>query len=52
VIHAGREGLEVACAGGSIIVEELQLEGKKRLPARDFLAGYKIVPGTILGDRP
>ena len=51
VIHAGREGLEVACAGGSIIVEELQLEGKKRLPARDFLAGYKIAPGTILGKR-
>jgi methionyl-tRNA formyltransferase len=51
VIHTGRDGLEVACAGGSIIVEELQLEGKKRLPARDFLAGYKIAPGTILGTK-
>ena len=51
VINAGREGLEIACAGGSIIVDELQLEGKKRLPAKDFLAGFKIEPGTILGQK-
>lgn len=51
VIRAGREGLEVACNGGSIVIEELQLEGKKRLPAGDFLAGYKIAPGSILGKK-
>lgn len=49
VVSAGRQGLEVACNGGSIVIEELQLEGKKRLPAGDFLAGYKIAPGTTLG---
>lgn len=48
VIAAGRDGLEVACGQGSIIIEELQLEGKKRLPAADFLAGYKVAPGTML----
>lgn len=51
VIRAGRDGLEVACNGGSIVIEELQLEGKKRLPAGDFLAGYKIAPGSILGKK-
>lgn len=51
VIRAGREGLEVACSGGSIVIEELQLEGKKRLNAGDFLAGYKIAPGSILGKK-
>ena len=51
VIRGGRDGLEVACNGGSVVIEELQLEGKKRLPAGDFLAGYKIAPGTILGKR-
>jgi len=51
VIRAGREGLEVACSGGSIVIEELQLEGKKRLHAGDFLAGYKIAPGSILGKK-
>ncbi|MCM2358785.1 MAG: methionyl-tRNA formyltransferase [Geobacteraceae bacterium] len=49
VLRAGREGLEVACGGGSLRVEELQLEGRKRLPAAQFLAGYRIEPGTVLG---
>jgi methionyl-tRNA formyltransferase len=48
VLAAGKQGLEVACQGGSIIVDELQLEGKKRLPAADFLAGYKVAAGTKL----
>lgn len=51
VIGAGRTGIEVACANGSLIIEELQLEGKKRLKAGEFLAGCKIEPGTILGNR-
>lgn len=49
VLRAGREGLEVACGGGSLRIEELQLEGRKRLPAAEFLAGYRIEPGIILG---
>ena len=48
VLSAGKEGLQVACGSGSIIIDELQLEGKKRLAAADFLAGYKVAPGTIL----
>src|SRR5262249_49291453 len=48
VLAAGKQGLEVACQGGSIIVDELQLEGKKRMPAADFLAGFKVEPGTRL----
>jgi len=49
VLSAGKEGIEVACKGGSLILEELQLEGKKRLPAREFLAGCRVKPGTKLG---
>ncbi|MGA7826593.1 MAG: methionyl-tRNA formyltransferase [Geobacteraceae bacterium] len=49
VLTAGKDGVEVACAGGSVFLEELQLEGKKRLPVREFLAGCRIDPGTILG---
>jgi methionyl-tRNA formyltransferase len=51
VLQSGKKGLEVACAGGSVIIEELQLEGRKRLKAADFLAGYKIEPGIILGKK-
>jgi methionyl-tRNA formyltransferase len=49
VLDAGKDGIEVACAGGSVILEELQLEGKKRLPVREFLAGCRIESGMILG---
>jgi methionyl-tRNA formyltransferase len=49
VLAAGKNGIEVACAAGSVILEELQLEGKKRLPVQEFLAGCRIAPGTILG---
>ncbi len=49
VLAAGKEGIEVACSEGSIIIEELQLEGKKRLAARDFLAGYALPSGLRLG---
>lgn len=49
VLSAGKNGLEIACKGGSVIIDELQLEGKKRLAAADFLAGYKIPPGTLVG---
>jgi methionyl-tRNA formyltransferase len=52
VLQAGRGGIEVACAGGSIIIEELQLEGKKRLAAAEFLGGCRLEPGTCLGKGP
>lgn len=34
--------LEVACGSGSIIINELQLEGKKRMDSRSFLNGHKL----------
>lgn len=33
--------LKFACADGYIAVQELQVEGKKRLPVTDFLHGYR-----------
>lgn len=49
VIAAGRDGILVACDSGSIRIEELQLEGRKRLSAAEFLAGYRLEPGSRLG---
>jgi methionyl-tRNA formyltransferase len=51
VLKADRTGLEVACGDGSLLIDELQLEGRKRLAAPEFLAGYKIEPGTVLGKK-
>jgi len=47
-VHEGR--LLVGC-GGSTALEllEIQLEGKKRTPARDFIHGYRTSPGEKLG---
>ncbi|HTP64424.1 MAG TPA: methionyl-tRNA formyltransferase [Geobacteraceae bacterium] len=51
VLEADRSGFVVACRVGGLLIEELQLEGKKRLSAKDFLAGYNIKPGTVLVNR-
>jgi len=43
-------GLTVACNDGAITVTELQLEGKKRMQAIEFLRGHSLEIGTILGE--
>jgi methionyl-tRNA formyltransferase len=40
------EGLLVACGRGAVAFGELQLPGRKRLPAAAVLAGHPIPPGT------
>lgn len=37
----GRSGIRVAASNGSILVLELQMEGKKRMAAKEFLAGFR-----------
>jgi methionyl-tRNA formyltransferase len=39
----------IQCNPGKLIVGELKLEGKKRMPVADFLRGHSIKPGTIFG---
>jgi methionyl-tRNA formyltransferase len=51
VLAVGRDGIEVACGTGSLVIHELQLEGKKRLPAAEFLAGCTLEPGTMIGKK-
>ena len=43
------ESLVVACGEGAISIAELQAPGKKRCPAKAFLAGRPLPNGTILG---
>jgi len=47
ILSAGKTGIEVASIDGSILIEELQLEGKKRLTAGEFLAGCRLEPGSF-----
>lgn len=49
VLRAEGTGIAVAAGAGILKIHELQLEGKKRMPAKDFLLGHSISPGEILG---
>jgi len=50
IISALKNGLAVACGGGSVyLIEVLQAEGKTRLSAYQFSLGAKIRPGEELG---
>ena len=48
ILKAAKGELEVACLSGSLVIEELQLAGKKRLDPGSFLAGFPIAVGTLL----
>jgi len=48
VIAADRDGVRIACGSGSLLIRELQLSGRKRLGAADFLRGYHLEPGMSL----
>lgn len=41
--------LPVQTGRGVLYIQELQLEGKKRMQTADFLRGHSILPGTVLG---
>jgi methionyl-tRNA formyltransferase len=46
VLAANPDGIEVACGEGSLVLLELQPEGKRVMSATDFLAGHKLAPGS------
>ncbi|MGD0279042.1 MAG: methionyl-tRNA formyltransferase [Smithella sp.] len=41
-------GITVAASDGCVILKEVQLAGKKKMFAKDFLRGYRLNPGIIL----
>lgn len=49
ILEADRDHVTVAAGEGALRIYELQLEGKKRMTAHDFLLGVKMQPGEILG---
>ncbi len=48
ILAADKGGVLVACGEGSILIGELQLPGKKRLAAVNFLSGKPLFSGTRL----
>jgi methionyl-tRNA formyltransferase len=50
VLAAAADGIRVACGGGVLKIGALQLPGKKRLAAAEFLRGRALPAGTCLGE--
>jgi methionyl-tRNA formyltransferase len=53
VLRADESGVRVAAGDGGVVsLLELQLEGRRRLPAREWIAGARLAPGAVLGSPP
>lgn len=50
ILEVNDQGITIACRDGYIIVREIQLPGKRRMPVKQFLLGNKIEIGYMLGD--
>lgn len=50
IVAVGKQDFTVATGQGLLKVQELQLEGKKRMSTHDFLLGMRLVPGEKLGE--
>ena len=50
VIALDPEGILVACAEGTLEIQEIQESGRKRVAARDFISGRRIALGDWFGD--
>lgn len=49
IVSVGPEGIRVVCGAGSICITEVQFEGGKLLPVREYIKGHEIKTGVVLG---
>ena len=49
VAEVTKHSIKVVTGNGLLCIQELQLEGKKRMGTHDFLLGVKVQPGEVLG---
>jgi len=50
ICEVAKDHITIGTGNGSLLVEELQLEGKKRMTVHDFLLGYHMEIGDKLGN--
>lgn len=48
IVRVDKHGILVASSEGGLLLREVQLEGKKRMPAAEFARGFHLPVGTIL----
>ncbi len=49
IVTVGKDSFDILTGEGALRVQELQLEGKRKMTAEEFLRGFKLEPGTMLG---
>jgi len=49
IIEVSSDNIALATGKGIILIEKVQLEARRAMSAREFLAGHKITPGETLG---
>lgn len=52
VLAASDKGLPVVARDGLVYLRDVQLEGKKRMPVKDFLRGFRFTPASLSPDGP
>ena len=50
ILGTDKDSVTVAAGQGALRIRELQLAGKKRMTAHDFLLGVRMRPGEVLGE--
>ncbi|MCR5824728.1 MAG: methionyl-tRNA formyltransferase [Lachnospiraceae bacterium] len=50
VVDVTEDHFTVLCDGSLLKINSLQIEGKKRMDTADFLRGFKVEKGTLLGN--
>lgn len=48
ILSVGKQGIEVACGKGTILIEEIQMPNKKRMPVSEYVKGNSIEVGKVL----
>jgi len=49
IVNVTKDALYIQTGKGQLILKEVQLESKKRMAVKDFLIGYQLEAGEILG---
>lgn len=49
ILNVSKDGITVATGDRNLIIEEIQIEGKRRMKTEEFIAGHKINVGDKLG---
>ncbi|MFC1804537.1 methionyl-tRNA formyltransferase [Candidatus Omnitrophota bacterium] len=51
VLEVSVNGITVATSKGALLIKEVQLAGKKRMAAQEFISGSRIAAGDLLGKK-